>query len=238
LQGYSAHVIGIGTLHSHVEVAGFPPSDGDVPAETYLDPVQARCGVVSGDAASVARLFQRAAGAAITPSATFVAHRSGGARVRQGDVDKQRSNALAALNSLLKRHSHSSLFLIRAANEVKALNAIVASADACGSPPKGFEHGVTGNHTIGPKILQMLHLAESNPTPYDMSALMVALEAALEVGHAEFAQRLEDAIEAKISATPPTSANKAALEAIFREAQLYGLSGLAAAASAQLARIP
>jgi hypothetical protein len=238
LQGDSAHVIGIGTLHGHVEVAGFPPVDGDVPGRTYLDPVQARCGVVSGDAGSVARLFQRAAGAAITPSATFVARRSGSAHVRQGDVDKKRNDAFAALNSFLKRHRHSSLFLERAANEVKALNAIVASADACGSPPKGFEHGVTGNRTIGPKVLQMLHLAESNPTPYDMNALMFPLEAALEVGHAEFAQRLEDAIEAKISATAPTSANKAELEGIFQEAQLYGLSGLAAAASAQLARIP
>jgi hypothetical protein len=71
-----------------------------------------------------------------------------------------------------------------------------------------------------------------------MGALMTALEAALEVGHAEFAQQLEDAIEAKISTTAPISANKSELEGIVREAQLYGLSGLAAAASAQLARIP
>jgi hypothetical protein len=237
LEGSSARILGFGTLQSHVEVAGFPPVDGDVPGQTYLDPVKARCRVVSGDAASVARLFQRAAGATITPSAMFVAHRSGGNRVRQSDVDKQRANTVAALKAFL-RDPTSSLLLTRAATQVKELNGIVASADACGAPPQGFEHGVTGNRAVSRLIVQMLSEVESKPAPYPLAALMTTLEAALEVGYADLAQQLEDALEAKITATPATSANKAALEGVYQAAQLYGLSALANVASARLAGIP
>jgi hypothetical protein len=66
---------------------------------------------------------------------------------------------------------------------------------------------------------------------------MVPLEAAAEMGHADLAAELEQAVEGQLT-VPPTSGDRAQVQAILQQAQLYGLSRLAAAAEAQLARLP
>jgi hypothetical protein len=247
LSGDSTNVnwVGIQTFEGNVatELLTVPISGGG-PAYGEFKPLTATCSRVTGDFAAYGRGLQKAAGAATSVKANFVAIRDTSteaepileeytniageitaATILTGGLGTKQSGpgGLAALPGLL--------------DDVSALLKHINSLQACGAAPPGFEKGLADPH-FSDLFRELIDAILANADELDTSQLVEILWAAFQTGAVgktspdpaaaeETLGQLLDLLFARVDEHAQEGDDAALLE-IYLAAQQLGLKDLAA----------